>query len=602
MKMSKKNKKGVSLVYVIMASAVLMILSGALTASASHNIDLTARSTEGRQAYITAKSAMEYAKGVVNKQADGAKTSLNNDFTLSPEKLCNNSDPSAPAGFKDFSVAPDDAAPSQFKQIFPSAAPNGTTVYGQCKITLPDNTKFVYHIVITVKVVYNNGFSKNLIFQADKDLTKGSAGPTGAPFLSFGGRYGYKSVVVKNDGTFNPVFETGNQEGILSGTGDLSSYDGSSAYPVILIDPVRAESTQPSRLKAPSVFFMATRYNGGSGNWLKNSSFYMDPGTGSATSCVTLSCDFIYIAGEHVRGYRATGSSYTDEQANQVILNTFSGAARGVICFAQDFTVEIADDCDGTNCRTVGSISAGYYYFDNSANMNLFSAGTLSRLSANRITSPDAVKNLYNVDYIVSKWPNLYSTNNTNDARNTTLWAVDGKVSNAPDPSTVDQSGKDVYFYIERNDSVNLTDPSQWNGWVSNGTVYSADYISLMYATDGTDPKTTDCPMICNNISFKVKRGITLNSQKEDGPGDSSDVLIIKQKSSASKFNVSSEDGSPVKVYLPHNLIVEKSDGSAIYETKSAGNYTIPSGTDIFSGDHFTPASGGSGWDGGDMG
>lgn len=69
MKAVRKNKRGVTLAIVMVIAMALLIFSSALFAAASHNLDLTGRSVDGRQAYLTAKSAIEYAKTVVYRQA-----------------------------------------------------------------------------------------------------------------------------------------------------------------------------------------------------------------------------------------------------------------------------------------------------------------------------------------------------------------------------------------------------------------------------------------------------------------------------------------------------------------------------------------------------
>ena len=58
----KRSKKGISLVFVIVVVMALMILSAMLFSAASHSLSMTGQSTDGRQAYLTAKSAVEYAK------------------------------------------------------------------------------------------------------------------------------------------------------------------------------------------------------------------------------------------------------------------------------------------------------------------------------------------------------------------------------------------------------------------------------------------------------------------------------------------------------------------------------------------------------------
>lgn len=603
MKMSKKNKKGVSLVYVIMASAVLMILSGALTASASHNIDLTARSTEGRQAYITAKSAMEYAKGVVNKQYESAQAKLTADSSLTADKLCN----SLPDGFNDFSVKPDSAAASGLAQVTPVADPDGVNKYAKCAISLrypSDLTKYTYDVQITVKVLYNSGFSKTLSYAGSYTLTNGASGSgKGAPFLAIGGRYGFKSMIVSNGATDEPSFN----DGATKSGWDGKCTNGDSDYPLIFLDPVKAESghMDTRHVKAPQIFFMATQFGKYSGainnSWEKNDcSFYSEENDGN----VTLYSDFIYINGKHVRG-----KSQHENHAHSAILRTYQGASQGVICFAQNFSVQESDENDGGDAVTIGGIviPAGYYYF--SDNTDLFSASTLSWIQSHPVPAAavTTIKEKNNVDYITSRYESMLSANDSGYSRGACYWTNDGALQNrTPGDTNLNQSGKDVYLYVERNNNKNVGGGPVWNSWnpLPGSVTYKADYVGLLYVTNGDSAES--CPFVVQNCTFEVKNAISLSGQKNDGKGDSSDKFVLKQSSSASVFNLkSSVAGTPVTVILQHDLVVEDSTGKVLYN-KSAGNYTVPydalTGTNIFSGDHFTPSSGSGGWDGGDMG
>lgn len=74
--MRHNNKKGVTLVYVVIVMAVLTVLSAAILTAASYNKNAADRSVQARQAYLNAKSVLEYARGYVeenlaelNKQA-----------------------------------------------------------------------------------------------------------------------------------------------------------------------------------------------------------------------------------------------------------------------------------------------------------------------------------------------------------------------------------------------------------------------------------------------------------------------------------------------------------------------------------------------------
>ncbi|WP_444659600.1 hypothetical protein ACRQV7_04330 [Caproiciproducens sp. R2] len=68
--MKTGSKRGAALAYVIVVSAALMILASALVFSAKFNLDSATDSLEGRQAYLDAKSAIEYGRAYVLRNPD----------------------------------------------------------------------------------------------------------------------------------------------------------------------------------------------------------------------------------------------------------------------------------------------------------------------------------------------------------------------------------------------------------------------------------------------------------------------------------------------------------------------------------------------------
>lgn len=65
--MKAVSKRGAALAIVIVLSAAILILSAALISAAAYNISSTQNGQEGRQAYLDAKSAIEYGKAYVTK-------------------------------------------------------------------------------------------------------------------------------------------------------------------------------------------------------------------------------------------------------------------------------------------------------------------------------------------------------------------------------------------------------------------------------------------------------------------------------------------------------------------------------------------------------
>jgi len=74
--MKSGSKRGAALAYVIVITAALMILAAALVSAAKFNIDYSQNSLEGRQAYLDAKSAIEYGRAYLQSNPDSG------DFTV----------------------------------------------------------------------------------------------------------------------------------------------------------------------------------------------------------------------------------------------------------------------------------------------------------------------------------------------------------------------------------------------------------------------------------------------------------------------------------------------------------------------------------------
>ncbi|MCY1714425.1 hypothetical protein [Caproiciproducens galactitolivorans] len=74
--MKIKSKRGAALAYVIIITAVMMVLASALILTAKANLEYTKNSLEGRQAYLDAKSAIEYAKAYLVKCPDSDDFSI----------------------------------------------------------------------------------------------------------------------------------------------------------------------------------------------------------------------------------------------------------------------------------------------------------------------------------------------------------------------------------------------------------------------------------------------------------------------------------------------------------------------------------------------
>ena len=162
----KTNKKGVSLAFVIVVVLALVIFSSLLFSAAARSLSMTGESTEGREAYLRAKSAIEYAKTEVYNMAKSNRLAA-------------------------FSVGPDGDG---FRQIADRAA-DGTACLAECKPGSDGKTW-----TVTAKVKYRNSaqfrmLSYSFAFQNN---------PSVNGFIASGGSIGGSSYI-------NPDGQAANQ-------------------------------------------------------------------------------------------------------------------------------------------------------------------------------------------------------------------------------------------------------------------------------------------------------------------------------------------------------------------------------------------------------
>ena len=212
----KANKKGVSLAFVIVVVLALVILSSMLFTAAARSMSMTGRSTEGRAAYLKAKSAIEYAKTEVYNLAKS------NTLTA-------------------FSIGP---SGDYFEPIV-AQAPNGTSCLAECAPEADGKTW-----KITAKVKYS-GFEQYRQMSYSFTLEQHKSAPVGLPasdFLAAGVSYGT-----------NRIFGQSNWYPTMNSA--TTSY-----YPVVENMPVYTSGKQGESVTAPEIFLLgetsdANRYS-----------------------------------------------------------------------------------------------------------------------------------------------------------------------------------------------------------------------------------------------------------------------------------------------------------------------------------------------------
>jgi hypothetical protein len=203
----KKSKKGVSLVFVIVAVMMLMIFSSMLFTASASTLSRTAQSTDSRQTYMTARSIIEYMR---MKAFEKAKT----------------------PGLSEFAGGPD--SKGYFKEIaWPvSGKPDGKSCYAVCSGSGSEWE-------IQAKVKYRNSEKYQTM---NYKFTLSGAAPVSVlnGYFLAGSRYdGTGQFLNDGDGTFNQLT------------------DKTCPYPVVFnCDVEIAKGTTTS--SAPEMYFVNT--------------------------------------------------------------------------------------------------------------------------------------------------------------------------------------------------------------------------------------------------------------------------------------------------------------------------------------------------------
>ena len=263
-----KNKKGASLVYVIVASAALLILSGMVAVSAMRNMDLTMNSSYSRSAYISDKSAIEFAKGILDQQYEAGS-------------------------LKNFAVTSGDPYGWAFNDSHSykvNSTVDGTNCFATCNIT-PDTTDSNKYTATITAGYPSSQTDKNKLLKMVY-TTHCTLGGGGLPFFVAGCRYGSKQIVC------NDI--QGHTTGDARSPALLDNASNATAdYAAVFNLPVRTTATNKSTgfLQAPQVFFF-----GGYPESETIDSGFRDTAlyTNSKNSVATIKSNFIYICSDKI--------------------------------------------------------------------------------------------------------------------------------------------------------------------------------------------------------------------------------------------------------------------------------------------------------------
>ena len=548
----RKNKKGVALIYVIIASAALLILSGVVAVSAMRNMGLTGGNRLSRYAYDRDKAAIEFAKGVLKQEYDADST--------------------GGSGLKNFSVTAVTDGSGPYNCKYGVYDIDGTKVFAKCEIKEVSDGS--YTATITAGYPSSNS-DKSKLFKMKYTASctlEGNGETDSFPFILYGTKYGSNPLTVTNGNTPAIPEETNGQ--------------GVSAYPVVFNLPVQSPSGNQTRLlQAPSVFFMGgdgteNHLNGSDSNQIRDSAIYV-----YSAGTATIKSDFVYIASDRIAFQR---------NGNPVLKLLPLSGSTGYIYFAQNCSVisSFGDNIDWYSSSTVKTYTAGLYSYTQSGEDLLSYDNNLMQVTDSK--TEENILNQYGATYVEDNH-NTFMNSDANSSYEQPYngkadWTRNGTVSGS---TGGDLSGYHVFFYANN--------ASKWSDGASVN--YTAGEISFMYVnsdskvTIGADNRGND-----QQVTFTADT-VSFCGQKEDGQGTDSDSLTLQQGYVNAKFILQSKSKSDVTVTVYHKLVVKKKNGDTY--TLQAGVYTVPSGTNLFDNDvtkdtfTFEGEAGGSGAGGG---
>lgn len=533
----KRSKKGISLAFVIVVVMALMIFSAMLFSAASHSMSMTGESTDGRQAYLTAKSAIEYAK---SEAYDQAKAGELKPFAVSQD---------VSGAFTD--IPNIDTNLGIYKNL------NGTTNYATCTNPGGDGVNWK----ITAKVKYKNSAQyRQLAYDFKLQYGEDTLGAVNS-YAAAGWRYGNNTIL--------------NSDNSFSGSPNIP-------YPFVSSKTVPITSQYPA---APEMYFLnaensfSASRNGGTFSCSLDSNliFFNGPITGGSTD-----------AKNNQQNLTLQNSRY-----NRLSLNGHAGIVWFHNASISDYGITL-------------KISDGAYYFN--SGFNLFDSSILSsdKQFLPSVPTEDFQKNpslkAMNLPAKVSYYEANAGKIKSSEKDGGVGWTDTGKLSTNPS----DQTGNDVFLY---------TTKDMYNADLQNfhsSVIYKARSIAMQYMGTQDNPFTVPG----QTITFQTGT-FWFNAQSTDGyPADDTnvkDIPAIKGVNTDSHFIVKSPDDShsPVKLILPHGLVVKDSTGGTVFQFDSRAQtdynandsstftFTVPSGTDLLSLSKLTRIPAGSGGSGG---
>lgn len=595
------SKKGAALAYVIIVAAVLLVLAAALVTAALGSIDFSQKTSDSRQAYLTAKSAIEYAKGQLAKDAKDSSSKLCRGkedvfyVKVSPNDQTSFQVSSAEPAEKEYaakceallykktqlavdgeyqeititttyagglggritSVAIQDASGEEIRKITDDG--DGKKLKAALKdLGVTDDSyyaeNYLYQVTVAADVAYRNSNRRQKLTYECEIRPQYTEDPAPEPppeveepevignawpgFMVAGARYG--------DHLTSDSISLLNYYTFIDGAVEVP-------YPVVFPESVIASEGKSSELSAPELYFM------------KSDGLIME-----RNSSLSLRSDFIY--------FKDSISMYTSYNNIGLKLYGLNGNG-GIVHFEKDIGA------------TGVTIPKGTYWFDEGT--DLAQSDVLEHL---RVLSQEELQACQRKFDIVGNGmlDNLIS-GESKLLHGGSNWLKNGSFDQTPftRPSAGGELKRNDWFgfslaeLYQKDVVLYVDDVGSWNSNLKGNSqfVYPANSLTLQYVSGD------DFAVPSKTVVFKADN-ITLNTQENDTDAQTAGKPKITGRNKNSSLILESKDGvSPVGLTIlnPLTIVCYDKDGKELEYTipvpEDGKYYLVPSGTDLLDGE-----------------
>lgn len=555
----KKSKKGLSLVVVIVSVTALIIFSSIIFTASARSLSMTGISTDSRQTYLKAKSAIQYTHMLVCEKAK-----KNGSLT-------------------EFSVGPDG---DSFQELPTSCSPDGTKCYAQCKnlsgsqwkisaLVKGKNSGKMQKLNYTFTLTFNGAMSPNT-------------------FLLAGARYDGRAQVIDAGKTPNSF---------------KVATDAQSPYPMIF-SASDVECSSTVRTRVPEAYFindggLQFGADAGGAQWILSSNFVYFKSKITADASKN---QHLFLENQLWASIDSDNTDYKLELNNNY---------DGIVCFGTDNAVQIAGG------KSPSIAAGYYYFkngmdllkSDDYSNGNLKRITNMAEIEGGH---PDITVQMGTSQNHGGKFPTKTYVNNVTYLNSSTLskgyplvsserdggigWTDGGKLQSGAidgDP----QPGKDVYLNLCQN---GLDELRNFNSLIPlNFTMHSITFeienLSANVFTAPNQPFIFQVDPLDTSNTTSVPGWIWLNVQDYNGSPwlNPSEETVLKpaSKTSALYAGYPADSSKSVILVLPHGLKVEDLSGNTFELSRqftdpskidyvdphdpSTYTYTVPCGTNL---------------------